>query len=203
MVAAVEPKLQAVEKLKAGLVDDCRLVGSAFAAKEDCGGEHTLEPLDHAAIMGAVLRQAKELQDLGRAPKANRAALLEDSEGGDPDGNQAVLAVRQTEARVGSDFEREPAVVPRVDELAAGGSAQRNTAEYEGPGVVAKLLPAGIALLADELDGFELLEASSADSNGGRRMRTGENDTAAGAVLALAWLSTCREPLFQNCSKSL
>ena len=100
----------------------------------------------------------------------NRTGLLFHGEGSDPDGNQAVLAVRQTEPGMSSDFEREAAVAPSVNELAARRSAQWNAAEDEGPGIEAEILPAELALLAIEVDGFELLEATGANSYGRQRV---------------------------------
>ena len=64
------------------------------------------------------------------------------------------------------DFEREAAVTPCVNELAAGRPAQGNAAEDEGPGIETQVLPAELALLADEMDSFELLEAAASDSDG-------------------------------------
>jgi hypothetical protein len=65
---------------------------------------------------------------------------------------------------VSSDFEREAAVAPSVNELSVGRPTQGNAAEDEGSGIETQLLPAEFALLADEVDGFELLEATAADS---------------------------------------
>jgi len=53
----------------------------------------------------------------------------------DPDGNQAVLAVRQTDPRMSSDFERESSVSPSVNELAARRPAQRDATQNEGPSI--------------------------------------------------------------------
>lgn len=41
-LGAVEPKLHAVEELKAGQIDDSRSVRLLFGAEEDCGGEDPL-----------------------------------------------------------------------------------------------------------------------------------------------------------------
>jgi len=154
-----------IEKVKASQVDDWCFFWLLFCAEENRGGKDSLESLDHAAIMGAVLGQPKEFQDLGGRCKVDRTGFLFHGEGSDPDGNQAVLAVRQTEPRVSSDFEREPAVTPSVNELAAGRPPQRNAAENEGPGIKAQVLSAELALLADEMDGLEFLESPLAEAN--------------------------------------
>ena len=82
-------------------------------------------------------------------------------ESSDPDGNQTVLAVRQAASGMSGDFERKSAVTPCVNELAARRPAQGNAAEDEGPGIETQVLPAELALLADEMDSFELLEAAA------------------------------------------
>src|ERR1039458_1618784 len=135
LIVGVDPKLHAIEKVKASQVDDGRFFRLLFCAEENRGGKDSLESLDHAAVMGAVLGQAEEFKDLGGRFKVDRTGLLFHGEGSDPDGNQAVLAVRQTEPGVSSDFEREAAVAPSVNELAARRSAQWNAAEDEGPGI--------------------------------------------------------------------
>jgi hypothetical protein len=64
------------------------------------------------------------------------------------------------------DFEREAAVTPCVNELAARRPAQGDAAEDEGPGIEAQFLPAELALLANEVNGFQLRKAAPGDSDG-------------------------------------
>ena len=71
---------------------------------------------------------------------------------------------RRSVATSAGEIPAEAAVAPSVNEFAAGRSAQGNAAEDEGPGIEAQVLPAELALLANEVDGFELLEATDADS---------------------------------------
>jgi len=140
--------------------------------------------------VGAVLGQAEEFKDLGGRFKVDGTGLLFHREGSDPDGNQAVLAVRQTEPRMSRDFEREAAVTPCVNELAARRPAQGDAAEDEGPGIEAQVLPAELALLADEMDSFELLEAAARDSDGRQRVsNTSEPRIRLGAGHCLAFCS--------------
>jgi len=63
------------------------------------------------------------------------------------------------------DVEREAAVTVSVNELAATRPAQGNAAEDEGPGIETQVLPAELALLADEMDSFELSEAAASESD--------------------------------------
>jgi len=165
-VVSVEPKVHAIEKVKTRQVHDWRFFRALFCAEEDRRGKDSLESLDHAAIVGAVLGQAEEFKDLGGRFKVDGTGLLFHREGSDPDGNQAVLAVRQTEPRMSRDFEREAAVTPSVNELAARRPAQGNAAEDEGAGVETQVLPAELALLANEVNGFQLRKAAPGDSDG-------------------------------------
>ncbi len=59
--AIVEPKVHTVKRVKASHVDDRRFFRSLVGAEENRSGKDALESLDHAAIVGAVLGQAKEL----------------------------------------------------------------------------------------------------------------------------------------------
>jgi len=90
----VVPELHAIKKMKASRVDEIRFFRLLFSAEENRGGKDSLESLDHAAIVGAVLGQAKEFKDLGGRFEVDRTGVLFHGEGSDPDGNQAVLAVR-------------------------------------------------------------------------------------------------------------
>jgi len=164
-VAIVEPKVRAIEEVKASHVDDSRYFRLLFCPEENRGGKDSLESLDHTAIVGAVLGQAKEFKDLGGRFEADRTGLLFHGEGSDPDGNQAVLAERQAESGMSRDFEREAAVTSSVNELAARRPAQGNAAEDEGPGIETQVLPAELALLTDEMDRLELFEAAASDSD--------------------------------------
>lgn len=202
-LGGVEPKLHAVEELKAGQIDDSCSVRLLFGAEEDCGGEDSLEPLYHAAIVRAVFGQAKELKDLGGTSKANGSVPLHDREGGKPDRDQAVLSVGQAESGMGGDFEKEAAVAAGVHKLVAPRPPQRNAAKHEGSSVVAKLLVTGIALLADKLDGLDLLEPSLGDLKCGEcGLKVVERQSAAGgargASCVFCRLGTVPKP-FQKC----
>jgi hypothetical protein len=158
----VEPKMHAVEVLKAARSMTAVRSGCCSVPKKTLA-EGSLEPLYHVTIVRAVLGQAKELKDLGGAYKANGSVLLHDREGGKPGRDQAILSVGQSESGMGGDFEKEAAVATGVQELVAPRPPQRNAAKHEGPSVVAKLLSRELTLLSNELDGFDLLEASFGD----------------------------------------
>ena len=67
---------------------------------------------------------------------------------------------------MGRDFQEEIAVAPCVYELVGGWLAQREAAEYEGPGIVTDLLPATFSLVPDELNGVKLFEPPLGDTDG-------------------------------------
>ena len=66
---------------------------------------------------------------------------------------------------MGRNFQEEIAVAPGVYELVVGWPAQREAAQYEGPGIVADLLPAMFSLVPDEL---KLLETPLRDADVGK-----------------------------------
>ena len=68
-----------------------------------------------------------------------------------------------TESGMRGNFEKEASVVPGIDELVARWAPQGNAAKHEGSSVVAKLLSPELALLSNELDGFDLLETPFRD----------------------------------------
>jgi hypothetical protein len=66
---------------------------------------------------------------------------------------------------VGGDLEEEVAVSASVNDLIGGRLAQRQPTKYEGAGVVGDCLLAIFSLVADHLDGFELLDGLLGDAN--------------------------------------
>jgi hypothetical protein len=94
LVVAIKPKLHLINEVEAAPVDNGVFLEMIFGSEENVGGKDSLESLDHAAIVGAVLGQAKEFKDLGGRFEVDRTGVLFHREGSDPDGNQAVLAVR-------------------------------------------------------------------------------------------------------------
>ena len=92
LIGLVEPKSKVIQEVKARPVGDATSTGLIVGAKEDGGSEDALEPLDDAAVMAAVFGEMEEVQHSRRAVEVDRPALLLDSERGDPDGDQPVLA---------------------------------------------------------------------------------------------------------------
>ena len=90
---------------------------------------------------------------------------------------------------MGGDFQEEIAVAPGVYELVVGWLAQREAAQYEGPGIVADLLPPAFTLVPDELNGLQLLESLLGYANVGKQGSYG----CQAARLALILLPSFRE----------
>ena len=164
-LARVEPELDSIKEMKPGEVDYGRRLRLQIRAEKDGGGEDALESRNHAAIMGAVFGQMKEVEDLRSRPKPHYAGLLSHRKGSDPDGDQAVLPEGEAEARMGGNLQKEPAVPSSMNQLVGRRPPQGDTAEDEGSGAKTQVLPAELALLADEMDRFELLEAAASDSD--------------------------------------
>jgi len=71
---------------------------------------------------------------------------------------------------MGGNLQKEPAVPSSMNQLVGRRPPQGDTAEDEGSGAKTQVLPAELALLADEMDSLELLEAAASDSDGRQRV---------------------------------
>ena len=111
---AVVPDAHPIKKVKSSSVyNDC-LLALVFGAEEDGGAKDALESLNDSVVMISILRKIEVVEHLRRAPKADNAAFLENGQGGDPDGNQAILAKRQSIPRVPDDIKGKLAVASGV-----------------------------------------------------------------------------------------
>ena len=81
-----------VQEVKPREVDELGAARRLLCTEEDRGSEDSLETLDQAPVVRAILGEAKEVEQSGGRIEVNRSALLLQSESGDPDGNQTVLA---------------------------------------------------------------------------------------------------------------
>ena len=129
-----------------------------FRAEKDGGAKDALKALNDPVVVVSVLGQFEVVEHLRGTGKPDQPTLLENREGRDPNGDEAVLAKRQTEPRVPDDIEGELAVAPGMGELVYRGSPQRNATEDERASVVGEFLLAVSALLAHQADGIELFD---------------------------------------------
>ncbi|MGA3166089.1 MAG: hypothetical protein ABSF14_08205 [Terriglobia bacterium] len=151
--------------MKARPIYDAHSVGLVVIPEEDGRGKDPLEALNYATIVEAIFGKVKEIEDLGSGVETNYTGLLFERQGSDPNWDQAVLAVGEAEARVCPDLQEEAAVASGMRRLAERRTAKWKTAEDKGSCVVGEFLPILVPLLADELNGLELLESPLGDAN--------------------------------------
>lgn len=172
---AVEPELHAVEVMEAGPVEDEVFADVAFGAEEDGGGENALEAFDEAAVVGSGFLEAEGFEHFAGGAEADGAAVLAEGEGGDPDGDDPVLAEGEAETGVAGEAQEELAVLAGVFEGGFGDAADGEAAEDEGAGIEDEVLLPFLAFGVDDFDGGEFFGFAFGDGEfdglGGRRMR--------------------------------
>lgn len=146
----IEPKPCVVEKMEPGPVKERFAAGVVIGAKENRRGKDSLEAFDHSSVISAVCRKMEEGQHLDGVCKVDGAASLLDGEGGDPDGDQSVLAEGQAIVGMGNDVKEEFAIASTMNELGGRWPAKRESAENERPRVEGEFLTAAGTLLADQ-----------------------------------------------------
>jgi len=115
-----EPKLHPIEEMEARPVNEGIPVRLILGPEEDGGRKDALESLYKAAVVAAILGEAKEIEQLGSALEANLATLLLDGERGDPNGNETILTEREAVLGMPRDIEEELSVAAGVSELVFG-----------------------------------------------------------------------------------
>ncbi len=111
---AVVPDAHPIKKVEASSIyNDC-LLALLFGAEEDGGAKDALESVNDSVVMISILWKIEVVEHLRRTLKADDAAFLENGQGRDPDGDEAVLAKRQTEARVPDDIKSKFAIASGV-----------------------------------------------------------------------------------------
>jgi len=135
------------------------------ASEKDGGRENALESLHDPVVALTVLEEAEKVEHLGGAVKSYNPAALTNGEGRHPNWNEAVLTEGQSELGMTEDLKEELSIASRVKQLVSRGPAERETAEHKRAGVVSQFLLPILALLADHLDGFQLLDGLLGDAN--------------------------------------
>jgi hypothetical protein len=90
-------------------------------------------------------------------------ALLPEREGGNPDGDEAILAKGQTEIGMADNVKEEFSIAPSMNELILGQGTQGNAAEHKGPGVEGNFLFALLTMFSNHQDRVDLLCPSGCD----------------------------------------
>ena len=112
----------------------------------------------------------------------NDSVFLLNGERRDPDGDQAVLAVREAVSRVGRDFQEEAPIAASIGELFLRWAAKRNSAKYKRPRVVSEFLLARVPLVTNELNSLQVFQSALRDTNRRqRRLKRSEGRTRNGA----------------------
>jgi hypothetical protein len=99
--------------------------------EEDGRAEDPFEGGGQSAILLAAFHQTECVRHLGRTPEADNLALLLHRHCCHEEGNEAVLAVRQSKARMSGQLKDEVSIPALVDQLIGGRAPDGQPAEYE------------------------------------------------------------------------
>jgi len=149
----------------ADTIDDKCATRLVIRPEKDGSGKYPLETFHDAAISLAVFEEMEKIEDLGSCLEPDNGTALADGHSGYPDGEEPILAVRQTVLRMADDLKEEFSITPCVGQLMGWRATEGKTAKDKGPGVEGQFLAASGALLADQANRFELLESPLSDTN--------------------------------------
>jgi len=165
-VVAIEPEMHLVEEVEASRIHK-NLVSHPIRSEEYRGGKDSLEGYSDSTVLRAILWKMEIFEQLSWTIEMEGARLPRVGESGEPDRNEAILAIRQSKPRVGGDFQEKAAVATSIDELVGGRAAQGKTTEYERAGLISDGLLAIFSLFPNKLDGFKLFEPAFRDADYG------------------------------------
>ncbi len=117
-------------------------------------------------VWGPSLGSLKKSRIWAALSNANHPTLLLQGEGGDPDGEEAILPIRQTELGMADDFQEELTAMAAVGELMEGRSAEGNPTKDKRPSLVGEFLLVILPLFANQLDGVEVFPPPFRESDG-------------------------------------
>jgi len=115
--------MHAIEEVEPGPIRDKVAIGFMAGSEEDGGGKNPLKALHHAVVTLAIFEEAEEVKYLGGGPEAHNAAALAQGQGGDPNRDEPVLAVRKPKLRVADDLEKGFAVTAGMGSLVSRGTS--------------------------------------------------------------------------------
>ena len=150
------PDARLAHKVEPRVVYDSGLFQLQIGAEEYGGAKDALESADQPAVLGTALLHAESVQHFKGARERYGSALLSYRQGGEEDGDQAILAPGQAIGRMTGDLQQELSVSAFVQQHTIGRPPDRQATKNEGPRGEAQGLGGGISLQADALNGFQL-----------------------------------------------
>src|SRR5580658_9337378 len=150
------PNARLAHKVEPRVVDDCGLFQLHIRAEEDGGTEDALESADQPAVLGTALLHAESVQHFKGARECYGSALLSDRQGGEEDGDQAILAPGQAIGRMTGDLQQELSVAAFVQQHTIGWPLDRQATKNKGSRGEAETLIGGISLQPHAFNGFQL-----------------------------------------------
>lgn len=109
--------------------------------------------------------QNVEVRSPPASPSPSRNSIVEL---GYPNGDQSILAEGQAKLGVCRNLQKELSVLSCMGQLTGLRSAQGKSVQYKPPGAEGEFLFAVVALLAGEVDDFELKEPTFRHRDGGK-----------------------------------
>jgi hypothetical protein len=94
LLRMVKPKSEVIEEMETPPIDKAVSPWLIFGSEENGRGKDALKALHDPAVMTAILGQAEEIKHLGRTVEVDGAAPLLYRQGGNPNGDQAILPKR-------------------------------------------------------------------------------------------------------------
>lgn len=122
-----------IQKMAAARIPDFGFGLFVLRPEEDRAAEDPQERVLKALVMRAVGRHSPFNKDFGGAAEANDRCSVANFLGCEPKQHQPVLTEWHTIIRVSDDLEEKPPVSARVLERIGRQTADRQTAEDEGP----------------------------------------------------------------------
>jgi hypothetical protein len=167
-----KPKLEMIKKVKSRRINQAIRIRVIVGPEKDCRCENPLETLNNSPITTTIGGKTEEIEHLEGSFKVDGVTFLLHRESSYPNGNQPVLAEGQAIVGVRRNLQKELSVPSRMGQLTGWRAAERETAEDEGPCMESEFLFAMVALLACNVDRFELPEAALRNPEG---RKTGPN----------------------------
>jgi hypothetical protein len=158
VIVAGIPHSEAIEETEPRAVEHILPTRIVAGTKVHCAAKDALETVRETTVRDTVVRQAEFFKNLRTGLKLDYPTPLAHGLSSSPDGDEPVLAERESVLGVTVDLEEEPAVAAPVDHRANWWPLQRHSTEHERTSAVDEVLSILGALLSDELDDLDLFQ---------------------------------------------